>query len=121
MNRFSVDRASYISTAPSQDASVGIVILLIVVFLTGTVGNARVCVLLRRRHDLRKVPPFLMASLINWISVFTNKTACAFGSDNCELFFRPKDIVGCDLQTGIFFGDGFYCTECYINSVADGH
>ena len=63
MNRSSVDRASYIPKGPSQDVSISIVVLLTIVFLTGTVGNARVCVLLRRRHDLRKVPHFLLASL----------------------------------------------------------
>ena len=63
MNRSSIDTASYTSTAPSRDVSVSIVILLTIGFLTGTVGNARVCVLLGRRHDLRKVPHFLLASL----------------------------------------------------------
>lgn len=63
MNRSSIDRPGYISEAPSRDVSISIVILLTIVFLTGTVGNARVCVLLRRRHDLRKVPHFLLASL----------------------------------------------------------
>ena len=63
MNRSSIDTASYISTAPSRDVSISIVILLTIGFLAGTVGNARVCVQLRRRHDLRKVPHFLLASL----------------------------------------------------------
>ena len=63
MNRSSIDRPNYISTAPPRNVSISIVILLIIAFLTGTVGNARVCVLLRRRHNLRKVPHLLLASL----------------------------------------------------------
>ena len=63
MNRSASDSASYISSIPSRDVSISVVILLTIGVLAGTVGNARVCILLRRRHDLRKVPHFLLASL----------------------------------------------------------
>lgn len=117
MNRSSVDRASSISTALSRDVSISIVILLTVVFLAGTVSNARVCVLLRRPHDLRKVPHFLLASLsltgfLSSLIKLPAHLAVIIVNYLCE------DIVGCDLQTRIFLSDGFFCIECFV---ADGH
>ena len=63
MNRSASDSASYISSILSRDVSISVVILLSIGIFAGAVGNARVCILLRRRHDLRKVPHYLLASL----------------------------------------------------------
>ena len=40
-----------------------VVIFSVISVLAGTFGNARVCFLLRRRQDLRKVPHYLLANL----------------------------------------------------------
>ena len=63
MNRSDSDSPSYLSSIPSRDVAISVVILMAICILAGTVGNARVCILLRRRHDLRKVPHYLLASL----------------------------------------------------------
>ena len=57
------DSTNYASVTPSTYVAITVVILLTVGILAGTFGNARVCILLRTRHDLRKVPHFLLASL----------------------------------------------------------
>ena len=55
---------SITQTTPSMEVAISVVILLSIGILAGTVGNARVCILfIRRRHDLRKVPHYLLASL----------------------------------------------------------
>ena len=61
MSRSATD--SYSSATPSREVVISVVALLTIGILAGTVGNARVCILLRRQHGLRKVPHFLLASL----------------------------------------------------------
>ena len=63
MDSSATDTTNYSLTTPSKYVAISVVILLTIGILAGTVGNARVCILLRRRHDLRKVPHFLLASL----------------------------------------------------------
>ena len=63
MNLSATDTACDISTPPSREVAISVVILLTITILAGTVGNAQVCILLQRRHDFRKVPHYLLASL----------------------------------------------------------
>lgn len=46
-----------------QSVVVTVLVLTAVCLVAGTYGNARVCLLLARRRDLRKVPHFLLANL----------------------------------------------------------
>ena len=61
MNRSATESPT--SPTPSMEVAMSVVILLTIGILGGTVGNARVCFLLRRWHGPCKVPHFLLASL----------------------------------------------------------
>ena len=63
MNHSSTDTTSFPSISPSQKVAISLSAFLVIAILAGTVGNARVCIVLRSRRDLRKVPHFLFANL----------------------------------------------------------
>ena len=63
MNLSALDGHSSILAGPSPGAVISDITLLSIAILFGFVGNARVCYLLKKRFDLRKVPHFLFASL----------------------------------------------------------
>ena len=59
----SLDGHSSTVVGPSPGAVITDITLLSIAILLGFVGNVRVCYLLKKRRDLRKVPHFLFASL----------------------------------------------------------
>ena len=59
----SLDGHSSAVVGPSPGAVITDITLLSIAILLGFVGNVRVCYLLKKRQDLRKVPHFLFASL----------------------------------------------------------
>ena len=63
MNRSTLDAHRSAVVEPSPGAVIVDVTLLSIAILFGFAGNARVCFLLKRRQDLRKVPHFLFFSL----------------------------------------------------------
>lgn len=46
-----------------QSIVIAVVVMTVIFLVGGTLGNALVCLVLSRRHDLRKVPHFLFANL----------------------------------------------------------
>lgn len=51
------------STRVPRDVAITVLTLVAISILAGTYGNARVCILLRRRKDFRKVPHYLLGNL----------------------------------------------------------
>ena len=54
---------SVTSTRVPKHLAIFVITFLTICILVGSFGNARVCIVLRRRQDLRKVPHYLLANL----------------------------------------------------------
>ena len=62
-NVTSMREESFPSTPVPKSLAIAVLVMLSILIFAGASGNVFVCNLLRRRHDLRKVPHYLFASL----------------------------------------------------------
>jgi len=63
MNVSVMSEGSYPFTPLPRSLVIAVSVMLLILIFAGASGNAFVCNLLRRRHNLRKVPHYLLASL----------------------------------------------------------
>ncbi len=94
----------------SRGLAISVVVFLVISILAGAFGKARVCFLLRRRQDLRKVPHYLLANLaVTGIFAAVLSMPLIIIMTTVNYFqIRPGPLL--EILCKIGFTSGFICT-----------
>ena len=96
------------STQVPKTVAIFVVVLVTICLLAGTFGNARVCVLLRKRQDLRKVPHYLLANLALTGALSSLIHAPLLIVMTTVNYFQIRDLSVADIFCRIGFPSGFF-------------
>ena len=103
---------------PPREIGIAVVSLMSIAILTATLGNARVCLVLRQRHDLRKVPLYLYAnlSIVGLLAAVTSMPAVLVSAGVHYLLdgVPPIEII---CKIGIVTSLGLNFVNCFILSL----